>query len=163
MPGLLQTEAYARALTRSVPPPPSDEQVEQRVSARLERQRLLHRKQPAALSFIIEQSLLERHTGGEAVTRELLEHLMVCAELTNVELQVVPLRQPDHAGTDGPMRLLETPDNDWFAYSEGQQSGQLITDAKEISILQQRYAKMRSQALTPSDSMSLLKRLRGTS
>jgi uncharacterized protein DUF5753/helix-turn-helix protein len=161
VPGLLQTEAYARALTRSVPPPPSDEQVEQRVAARLDRQRLLHRKQPVALSFIIEQALLERHTGGDAVTRELLDHLVACAELSHVELQVMPRHQPDHAGTDGPMQLLETPENEWLAYCEGQQSGQLVADAKDISAMQQRYAKMRSQALTPAESVSLLKRLRG--
>ena len=114
-----------------------------------------------ALSFIIEQALLERHTGGERVTRELLDHLLVCTELTNVELQVMPLRQPDHAGTDGPMQLLETLENEWLAYCEGQQSGQLVADVKDISAMQQRYAKMRSQALTPAESVSLLKRLRG--
>lgn len=161
VPGLLQTEAYARALTRSVPPPPSDEQVEQRVAARLDRQRLLHRKQPAALSFIIEQAVLERHTGGSAVTEEQLEHLLLCAELHNVGLQIMPLHQPDHAGTDGPMRLAETSDHQWVAYSEGQKTGQLISGLKEVSVLQQRYAKMRSQALTPADSVSLLKRMRG--
>lgn len=59
------------------------------------------------------------------------------------------------------MRLAETPDNRWFAYSEGQQNGRLITHAKEISLLHQPYAKLRSQALPPEDSPSLLKRLPG--
>jgi hypothetical protein len=73
----------------------------------------------------------------------------------------MPLRQPVHAGLDGPTRLAETPDNQWFGYSEGQKNGRLITDRKEISVLHQRYAKMRSQALTPEDSVGLLKRMRG--
>ena len=50
------------------------------------------------------------------------------------------------------MQLLETPENQWFGYSEGQENGRLISDPKEISRLHQRYAKLRSQALTPEDS-----------
>ncbi|ADI05591.1 DNA-binding protein [Streptomyces bingchenggensis BCW-1] len=161
VPGLLQTEAYARAVTLSVPPPPDEEQVEQRVTARLARQQLLRRKPPIAFSFIIEEALLERHTGGVEVTKELIDHLLNCTDLWNVELQVIPLHQPRHAGLDGPMRLLETTDHQWLAYSEGQQFGQLISDRKDVSMLLQRYAKMRSQALTPEDSVSLMKRIRG--
>lgn len=59
------------------------------------------------------------------------------------------------------MRLLESQDNKWFGYAEGQRGGMLITEPKEVSIMLQRYAKLRSQALTSEDSRSLLKRLRG--
>ncbi|MGC4944854.1 helix-turn-helix domain-containing protein [Streptomyces sp. DT224] len=164
IPGLLQTEAYARAISLDVPPLPDPEELEQRIAARLARQELLsiHRKPPTAFSFIVEQSVLERHTGGDDVTRELLDHLIELIEGNwNVEFQIMPTRQPHHAGTDGPILLAETPEHRWFAYSEGQQNGRLISDPKEISILQQRYAKLRSQALTPEDSLSLLKRMRG--
>jgi transcriptional regulator with XRE-family HTH domain len=161
VPGLLQTEAYARAVILSVPPLVEEERVAQRVAARLERQQLLRRKQPIAFSFIIEQALLERHTGGTEATGELIDHLLACTELWNVELQLMPLRQPDHAGFDGPMQLLETPDNRWVGYSEGQKTGQLISEPKDVSVLHRRYAKMRSQALTPEDSVGLLKRMRG--
>ncbi|MFC8586819.1 Scr1 family TA system antitoxin-like transcriptional regulator [Streptomyces sp. NPDC057217] len=164
VPGLLQTEAYARAVSLDVPPLPDPEELEQRIAARLARQELLAvtRKPPTAFSFIVEQAVLERWTGGEGVTRELLDHLVGLIERNwNVEFQVMPTRRPTHAGLDGPMRLAETPENQWFAYSEGQQNGRLIADPKEISLLQQRYAKLRSQALTPEDSLSLLKRLRG--
>lgn len=164
VPGLLQTEAYARAVSLDVPPLPDPAQLEERIAARLARQELLAvtRKPPTAFSFIVEQAVLERWTGGEAVTREQFDRLLKLIERNwNVEFQVMPLRQPSHAGMDGPMRLAETPDNRWFAYSEGQQNGRLIADAKEISLLQQRYAKLRSQALPPEDSLGLLKRLRG--
>ncbi|WP_406422489.1 Scr1 family TA system antitoxin-like transcriptional regulator [Streptomyces sp. NBC_00842] len=164
VPGLLQTEAYARAVSLDVPPLPDPEELEDRIAARLARQELLAvtRKPPTAFSFIVEQAVLERWTGGEAVTRELYDHLAeLLASNWNVELQIMPTRRPSHAGMDGPMQLAETPDNRWFAYSEGQQNGRLIANAKEISLLQQRYAKLRSQALTPEDSLGLLKRLRG--
>src|SRR5581483_2814383 len=164
IPGLLQTEAYARAVSLSVPPLPDEIELEARVSARLARQQLLstQRQPPCAFSFIIEQAVLERHTGGEDVTRELLDRLLALGEnCWNVELQIMPLRQPSHPGLDGPLQLLETPDNRWFGYSEGQKNGRLITDPKEISVLHQRYGKLRTQALTPEDSRSLLQRMRG--
>lgn len=161
VPGLLQTEAYARAVMLNVPPPPTEEELEERIAARMERQKLLTRKPPIAFSFIIEEAVLLRDTGGEDVTRELLEHLIVSAELWNVELQIMPLRQPHHAGSDGPIQLLETPDNKWLGYSEGQKTGQLISDPKAVSVMQMRYAKMRSQSLSPADSADLLKRMRG--
>ncbi|WP_405476887.1 Scr1 family TA system antitoxin-like transcriptional regulator [Streptomyces sp. NBC_00009] len=161
VPGLLQTEAYARSVMLSVPPPPTREQVGERIAARLERQKLLTRTPPVAFSFIVEEAVLLRGTGGEDVTRELLEHLIVCGELWNVEVQIMPLRQPHHAGADGPMQLLETPDNRWLGYAEGQQTGQLISVPKDVSLMQMRYAKMRSQALSPADSADLLTRMRG--
>ncbi len=165
VPGLLQTEAYARAVSLSVPPLPEEAVLNERVAARLARQELLSvRRTPlCSFSFIIEEAVLERRTGGTEVTSELLDHLLDVDERHwNVEVQVMPLRRPTHAGLDGPIALLETPDNHWFAYSEGQKNGRLISDPKEISVLHQRYAKLRSQALTPEDSSSLLKRMRGS-
>ncbi|SFF44895.1 Helix-turn-helix domain-containing protein [Actinacidiphila alni] len=164
VPGLLQTEAYARAASEDVPPLVSEAAITERVTARLARQALLStdREPPCAFSFILEQAVLERHTGGEDVTRELLDHLLDRTALRwNVVLQIMPLRQPTHAGVDGPIALLETPANRWFAYSEGQENGRLIAEAKSISTLQQRYAKLRSQALTPDDTRDLLERMRG--
>jgi transcriptional regulator with XRE-family HTH domain len=161
VPGLLQTESYTRAVVLNVPPPPPEEEVEQRVAARMARQEILRRASPIALSFILEQAVLERRTGGADVTRELVDHLLEVSEWWHVELQLMPLHQPCHAGLDGSVSLLETPEHQWLGYSEGQKTGQLISGAKELSVLHQRYAKMRSQALTPEDSASLLKRMRG--
>lgn len=132
IPGLLQTEAYARAVTESVPPVKDEEQVAEQVAARMERQQLFDRRPPIAFSFIIEQALIERGTGGPDVMREQLDSLLERSS------QFMPLHQPDHAGFDGPLRLLESPDNKWFGYAEGQRGGMLITDPKEVSIMLQR-------------------------
>jgi hypothetical protein len=72
------------------------------------------------------------------VTRGLIERVLEVAELRNVEVQVMPQVRERHAGLDGPMRLLETPDNKWFGYCEGQESGQFISDPKVVSMLQMR-------------------------
>ncbi|MGW3631618.1 helix-turn-helix domain-containing protein [Streptomyces sp. NPDC005122] len=161
IPGLLQTEAYARTLFTNQLPPLDDAQIEAQWVARAERQRLLRERPNTAFGFILEEGVLLRRTGGVEVTRGLIDHVLEIAGLRNVEVQVMPQVQETHAGLDGPMQLLEAPDNRWFAYCEGQESGQLIVDPKVVSMLQMRYARMRSQALTLQDSLSLLQRMRG--
>ncbi|MFH8558544.1 Scr1 family TA system antitoxin-like transcriptional regulator [Streptomyces celluloflavus] len=161
IPGLLQTEAYARTLFENRIPLLTDEEVETQVAARLERQNLLTERQNTAYSFIVDEHILRRATGGADAARELIDYLLERMTLRNVEFQVMPMDRGVHAGVDGPMQLLETPDNRWLGYCEGQENGQFITDPKTISTLHMRYAKLRSQALTPEDSRSLLKRTRG--
>ncbi|MEU1478124.1 Scr1 family TA system antitoxin-like transcriptional regulator [Streptomyces sp. NPDC001668] len=161
IPGLLQPEAYARTLFTNQLPPLDDEQIEAQWVARAERQRLLRERPNTAFGFILEEHLFRRRTGGPAVTAELIDHVLKVAELRNVEIQIMPTQQENHAGLDGPMQLLETSETQWFAYCEGQRAGLLISDPKEVSVLQRRYARMRSQALTLTDSVSLLQRMRG--
>lgn len=161
IPGLLQTEAYARTLFTNKVPPVGDDQIDAQWQARAERQRLLRERPNTSFSFVLEEHLFLRRMGGVEATRELIDHVLEVAQQRNVEIQVMPLVREDHAGLDGPMHLLETPENQWFAYCEGQESGQFIPDPKVVSTLQKRYARMRSQALSFGDSVSLLQRMRG--
>ncbi|CAM5707480.1 XRE family transcriptional regulator OS=Streptomyces alboniger OX=132473 GN=CP975_29140 PE=4 SV=1 [Streptomyces alboniger] len=161
IPGLLQTEAYARTLFENRVPPLSDEQIEIQLAARQERQQLLRDRPNTAFSFILEEHMLLRRTGGADVTRDLIDHMLELNLMRNVEIQIMPLAREVHSGLNGPMRLLETPENNWYGYIEGQETGQLLSDPKTISVLQMRYAKLRSQALTPEDSVCLLRQMRG--
>ncbi|MEU4925648.1 helix-turn-helix transcriptional regulator [Streptomyces yokosukanensis] len=161
VPGLLQTERYARVLFTEQLPPLDDDQIEDNWAARAKRKQLLRDRPNTAFGFIVEEHAFQRRTGGVEVTRELIDHVLEISDLRNVEIQVMPTVRKSHAGLDGPMQLLETPKNKWFAYCEGQRGGLLVSDAKELSILNQRYARMRSQALTLDDSRSLLQRMRG--
>ncbi|MFE6183625.1 helix-turn-helix domain-containing protein [Streptomyces sp. NPDC056465] len=161
IPGLLQPEAYIRAIFDRRLPPLSGEQIEHQVIARLERQQLLTDRPNTAFSFIIEQALLERRMGGPGVTRQLLDHLLEQGRRRNIEIQVMPLCQYDHAGIDGLMYLAETPRHAWVGYSEGQQSSILITSPADVSAMLQRYGKLRSQALGREATVSLLEQMRG--
>ncbi|AJT67545.1 helix-turn-helix domain-containing protein [Streptomyces chattanoogensis] len=161
IPGLLQTEAYARALFTHQLPPLSAEQVEAQWAARAERQQLLRERPNTAFSFLLEEQLFLRRTGGVEVTRDLVDHILAVAEQPNVEIQIMPLVRETHAGLDGPMQLLETPEHQWYAYCEAQRGALLLTDLKEVSALQMRYARMRSQALSLDDSVGLLRQMRG--
>ncbi|WP_369204951.1 Scr1 family TA system antitoxin-like transcriptional regulator [Streptomyces sp. PU-14G] len=161
VPGLLQPEPYIRAVLERQLPPHTEEQIDRVVAARLERQRLLEDRPHTAFSFIIEQCLLERAVGGDTVTKSVIDHLLTVGQRTNVEVQVMPLRQEDHTGSNGQLYLAESEENQWFGYTEAHQSSNLITAAADVSVLLQRYSKLRSQALDCRATVSLLERLRG--
>jgi transcriptional regulator with XRE-family HTH domain len=161
VPGLLQPEEYARAVFARQLPPFTEEQIDQKVAARLERQALLAERPNTAFTFIIEQAVLERRVGGASVTRVVIDHLLSVGKRTNVEIQIMPLRQEDHCGVDGQLYLAETPGHQWFGYTEGHRSSSLITAPGEVSVLHQRYGKLRSQALDRRATVSLLERMRG--
>ncbi|MFJ8314222.1 MULTISPECIES: Scr1 family TA system antitoxin-like transcriptional regulator [unclassified Streptomyces] len=161
VPGLLQSEGYARVLFENDIPPLSDEQMEASLVARMERQRLLSERPNTSFSFILDEAVLQRRIGGVEVTRGLLDHILAATAPRNVDLQIMPLHCESHACLAGAVRLLVTPDGRRFAYSEGQQNGRLITGQKEVALLAQRYATLRSQALNPEESRGLLERMRG--
>ncbi|MEU3922749.1 helix-turn-helix transcriptional regulator [Streptomyces sp. NPDC029004] len=161
LPGLLQTESYAGAVFRSRVPAFCDEEVNAQVAARLERQEILHRKVPPTTSFVLAEAILKAHLGGDNVYEETLRHVRACAELPGFALQIMPLARQTHAALDGPFILLETPDHQHLAYTETQRGSQLISDPDEVSILAQRYAMLRTQALNPEETKGLLDRLLG--
>ncbi|MET8174295.1 helix-turn-helix domain-containing protein [Streptomyces clavifer] len=161
IPGLLQPEPYIQALFERHLPPLTQEQSERQVTARLARQRLLLDRPNTTFSFIFEQALLERRLGGTPVMGALLDHLLAVGRYRNVEIQVMPLVQEDHAGFEGEMYLAETADHRWVGYVEGHGSSTLISDAKAASHMLQRYGKMRSQALSHHATRSLLEQMRG--
>ncbi|MFE2045860.1 Scr1 family TA system antitoxin-like transcriptional regulator [Streptomyces sp. NPDC059477] len=161
VPGLLQSEAYARAVFEGTIPVATDDQLDKWMAGRLKRQRMLHERPTVPFSFIVEEHVFRRRFGDAEQMRDMLDHVLEHSATRNVTLQIMPLEGRLHACLDGPVRLLETPTGRRFGYSEGQQNGRLIADAKEVSLLQQRYDTLRSQALNPEDSRGLLERIRG--
>jgi transcriptional regulator with XRE-family HTH domain len=161
IPGLLQPEGYIRAIFERRLPPVTEEQLEREVAARLDRQQVIQQRPNTAFSFVIEQAVLERRLGGDEVTRASIDHLLCVGRLRNVEIQIMPLRQEDHCGIDGHMYLAETPEHQWAGYTEGQRSSSLLTAPKDVSVLLQRYGKLRSQARDCRATISLLEQMRG--
>ncbi|CAM5651719.1 XRE family transcriptional regulator OS=Streptomyces alboniger OX=132473 GN=CP975_29140 PE=4 SV=1 [Streptomyces alboniger] len=161
LPGQLQTEAYARAVFRSRVPVLDEDQIEQHVALRIERQEILHRKVPPTTSFVIWEAVLRDHLGGSEVYAEQLRRLRQYAELPGLALQILPFGRDTHAALDGPFVLLETPDHQRLAYTETQRGSQLIADPDEVAILTQRCAMLRTQALNAEDTKGLLDRMLG--
>ncbi|MFF1465016.1 helix-turn-helix domain-containing protein [Streptomyces sp. NPDC058330] len=163
VPGLLQTEEYARFLFSCLYPPLEEEQREEWVTARLDRQDLLDRRPRPILHFLLEESILRSEIGDPGMRRDQIRHLRQCAELPFLGLQIMPMRIPKHAGLAGPMVLLETPDHDHLAYVEGQLTSVLHDDPDDVSVLQQKYGMLRSQALSVERSTHLLDEMLGES
>ncbi|MER5738535.1 MULTISPECIES: helix-turn-helix transcriptional regulator [unclassified Streptomyces] len=161
VPGLLQSEAYARAVFDNSIPLLTERQLDTQLAARLKRQKMLWERPTVPFSFIVEEHVFRRRLGGAEVQRSMLDLVLELSTTRNVTLQVVPLEAEFHGCLDGSVQLLETLDGRRLGYSEGQQNGRLISDPKEVRLLHQRYDTLRSQALHPKESRGLLERLRG--
>lgn len=161
IPGLLQTKAYAQAVFGNKVPVYSQEEIGTQTATRLQRQQILDRKKPPTTSIVIWEPVLMMRLTSDEDHREQLRHLYAMAQLPGVCLQVLPLDSRVHAGLNGPFTLLETPDHQHVAYTETQRGSQLISDRNEVSILAQKYAMLRAQALSPVETLRLLARLLG--
>ncbi|MEU8671264.1 helix-turn-helix transcriptional regulator [Streptomyces anulatus] len=162
--GLFQTEAYARALIGGGYPPLSEQRVEELVQLRMERKALFDREPLPMIEIVIEEAVLRRVIGSEDIMREQLLHLVECARRRNVTLLVLPLdagKYGEYDGGRGEMNLVETPEHEHLVYLEPQDESLLISDPAKVSTYAQRYAKIRSQALGPRESLDLIKRLAG--
>jgi transcriptional regulator with XRE-family HTH domain len=111
IPGLLQTEDYARCLMLAARLGLTPEDFAKRVRVRMDRQALLTQDDPVHLWCVLDEAVLLRRVGGCEVMRAQLEHLRDAAELPNVILQVLPLDAGAHAGMDGSFVLLHFPDD----------------------------------------------------
>ena len=161
IPGLLQTTEYARAVLSERIPAYDEDEIAAKLAGRIERQEILQRKNPPTMSFVIWEPVLHLGIGTPEARREQLRFLRECAELPGLSLQFLPMNASSHAGLNGPFTLLETPDHQHLAYTEGQRGSQWVSDLDEVSILARKYAMLRSQALSPQESRGLLNRLLG--
>ncbi|MFF6802903.1 Scr1 family TA system antitoxin-like transcriptional regulator [Streptomyces sp. NPDC012616] len=159
--GLLQTEEYMRALLSMRRPLLDEETIELRVAARLARQEIFNRWPAPLLSFVMEEPLLQRPLGGKAVLRGQLEHLLLIGDKRNVELQVMPLDREDNAGVDGPFTVINRKAGEQFVYAEVQGRSSLLTKSNETSLAAARYGIIRSQALSPRESLDHIAKLLG--
>ncbi|WP_097914115.1 helix-turn-helix domain-containing protein [Streptomyces sp. b84] len=161
VPGLLQTADYARAGFRMERPLLDDEAVEQGVSARLARHEVYDRRPAPLLSFILDEGVLRRPIGGKAVLRAQLEQIIRIGEKRNVEIQVMPFDREDHAALGGPFTLIDTVQGQRIAYAEVQGESRLYTARTMVRDLEARYGIIRSQALTPRESLEFIRKLLG--
>ncbi|MCU8590519.1 MULTISPECIES: helix-turn-helix domain-containing protein [Streptomyces] len=154
--GLLQTEEYMRAVLAMRRPPLDEETIEQRVAARLARQDIFDRRPAPMLGFVLDESILRRPYGGGVVLRGQLEHLLLIGQKRNVEIQVMPVDRDDNAGVNGPFTVVSRRDGRKFAYAEAQGIGSLQTDPEQVTLAAARYGIIRSQALSPRESLELI-------
>ncbi|MCX4477694.1 helix-turn-helix domain-containing protein [Streptomyces cellulosae] len=159
VPGLLQTEEYARTMFTVWRPRRREDEIEQMVAARMARHKIYERKPAPTLSFVIEESVLERPFGGADVLRGQLEHMLLVAENPHVEIQVMPTRVADHAGADGPFTMMTPEGGEQVAYVESQGNGRVIAKRESVRGFAVRYGILRAQALSPAESVRHIEKL----
>ncbi|MEU6005675.1 DUF5753 domain-containing protein [Streptomyces sp. NPDC047453] len=161
VPGLLQTDEYARAVFTMRRPLLAEEIIEQRVAARLARQEIFCRTPMPIISFVIEESVLHRPLGGSTVMRGQLEQLLLQGDKRNVEIQVMPTVREEHAGLAGPFTLIEARDGRRIAYVEAYKDSRLYTERESVRELEEQYGPLRAAALSPRESLALVEKLLG--
>lgn len=161
VPGLLQTEEYARAVFAVRRPLLDEDRIEQGLSARLARQEIFARKPAPLVSFVLEECVLQRPLGGREVLRGQLEQVLLIGHKRNVEIQVMPVSREDHGALGGPFTLIDTPEGRRIAYAEVQGDSRLYSGQPKVRELEARYGILRAQALTPSESLAYVEKLLG--
>ncbi|WP_432011501.1 helix-turn-helix domain-containing protein [Streptomyces cucumeris] len=160
--GLLQTEDYARAVFGERRPAFTEEEIERRVAGRMARQGLIDpTKAEPLFNFVQCEATLRRPIGGRMVMRKQLERLLEVGQLRNVDLQVLPLGRQHNSGLGGSFRLRKLRDGTTVAHAEVQLFSRVTVDVKEIQTLEMRYGIIRAQALTPCESLDLIKKVLG--
>ncbi|GLP67577.1 transcriptional regulator [Streptomyces sp. TUS-ST3] len=156
VPGLLQTEDYARAVFAKRRPLLDEETIEKRVADRLSRQQVFERWPSPMVSYVLEEIVLDRPIGGRGVHTDQLRHLLRVGGMRNVEIQVMPSGLEEHPNMDGAFNLLTPKGHGQVAHTEVQGYPRLITDSEEVRKITDRYGIMRAMALSPSESRKLI-------
>ncbi|GAA0352385.1 helix-turn-helix transcriptional regulator [Streptomyces blastmyceticus] len=158
IPGLLQTEEYARTLMRCGVPPVRDEEIENGVALRMNRQKRLD--EPTALfNFVIFEPALRTMLGGAETMKGQLRHLLDVDEQRNVFIQILPTGQGYFPGMTGAFTLLESAEGEQLVYTENYSTSQLDCDGKRASSMTKRFAMLRMQALSEEESRKFISEL----
>ncbi|GIJ22090.1 hypothetical protein Vlu01_27140 [Micromonospora lutea] len=156
VPGLLQTEAYARATLAGETL--TNDDVGRLVEARLQRQAILRRENPPMLVVVLDELVLRRSAYGDrALMREQCEHLAACGAQPTTAIHVVPASVGMYPGLGGPFTLAELDDGSVLGHVDSQAESQIIDQAAEIATLGRRWERIRGEALSRTQSLDLIR------
>jgi DNA-binding XRE family transcriptional regulator len=162
VPGLLQTEAYTRALLSAGRLRRTKKQLEGQIAARGIRQaRLIDKEAPLTLTAIIDESAFRKPMGSQEIMRDQLKHLIEAAELETVTIQVVPDELGGYPGMDGAFTVLEfqDPDDPSLLYVEYPTGAIHVEKTEEVMDAKLLFGKLRSLGLSPAESVDFIRRV----
>ncbi|MFC9064004.1 helix-turn-helix domain-containing protein [Streptomyces harbinensis] len=161
VPGLIQTEQYARAVIAGTLPLASPVEVDQRVQARMDRQAVLTKESPLRLRAVIDEAVLHRAVGGQDVMRAQMRHLLQVMDLPNVSVQAIPFSAGAHPGMPGSFVLMAFADAEEpeIVYLDSM-AGDLFLEAPvEMRRYNTIFHDVMSQALSPTATAELITKL----
>ncbi|GAA0987396.1 helix-turn-helix transcriptional regulator [Nocardiopsis tropica] len=158
VPGLFQTESYARAVIQALRPSYDSESVERRVAARMARQRVLEREKPLHLDFVLNEAAIRRNVGGREVMIEQLQTLHQVAGTSTATLRLLPFHTGTHAGMEGAFTVFSFPKELYpdVVYIEGMMGDLYLESSESVSRYRDAFESLRQSALPPSDTMEYI-------
>ncbi|KPI24447.1 helix-turn-helix domain protein [Actinobacteria bacterium OK074] len=159
IPGLLQTPAYARAVSRAYQPTAAEEAIEDVVSRRMERTRILNGPTKPLLWAVLDEAALRRVTGSRAVMAEALEHIAEMIRSNQAIVQVLPYDAGAHPAMQGCIKLMDFSNEPPMVYLEGVYTGRLDDDPATVARYKLLYEFLQAAALDPQKSLALIEKL----
>lgn len=158
VPGLLQTEYYARAVHEVGRLKLSEPELQRWIDVRLKRQERLNDGGGLMLHAVVAEEALHRIVGSRAVMAEQLRHLAAVSKRPSVNLQVLPFEAGAHAGAVGPITVLRFEDasHSDVAFSDTPLGGHVIDDLRDVAELSRLFGTLQAQALSAKESKRLL-------
>ncbi|USY21693.1 helix-turn-helix transcriptional regulator [Nocardiopsis exhalans] len=158
IPGLFQTEEYARTVLEASWPPADPKTVSSLLSARMSRKKLLDRDPLPLLCVLMSEGVLRRLVGSTRIMIDQLAQLVELGSRSYIRLQVLPFASGAHAAMDGSFKVLDMSDGEKLAYAEIPGSGQVISDACQVEQCAQRFGALQALALSPNQSVDFISR-----
>ncbi len=156
VPGLLQTDLYARALF-STRIGATEDEIDELVAARLKRQEVLTKSSPPTLWVILDEWVLRRPVGGRHVMLEQVTRLIEAAQQPNVVFEVIPAEAGAHDGLScGGFAIADFKGAPSIAYQESAVQGQIVQDAEHVARLVAKWTTLGTEALPRKASITLL-------
>lgn len=160
VPGLLQTEVYARTLLRTRVGDTHAE-IEEMVALRMDRQAVLDRDRPPTLRVVLDEAVLRRPVGGSTIMHDQLMRLCEMAQRPNIVLQVVPAATGAYEGLRGPFVIASFAGEPDVAWQDAAVFGQFVDGGDGIGNVIAAWDTIKSEALPRGASLDLVKEVAG--
>lgn len=161
VPGLLQTDDYARASIKAGNSLARADYVRAKVRERADRQRLLDTEDPPMFRAVIDETVLRRRLGDDEIMRGQLDHLVEVSYRDALEVLVVPADTLDHPGLDSGFILLRVEETGVLLYQETRAGGGIVPEREKVDRHVSLMAELRGVALPPRESRRLIEKVRG--
>ncbi|WP_405448003.1 Scr1 family TA system antitoxin-like transcriptional regulator [Streptomyces erythrochromogenes] len=156
IPGLLQTEPYARAVFRAYQPTATEGAIDELVANRMARAALLEDPTTPLLWTVLDEAVLRREVGSRQVMADALRHLAALTRSHRIILQVIPFSAGAHPVLGGPLRLMAFDDAPPLVYVEGLETGLLLDDPATVNQRTLTYDLLTASSLPPRESLALI-------
>lgn len=161
VPGLLQTEDYARSVIRAGQPRILADELERKVASRIERQAIFARAAGRPMYWVvIHEGVLRHVVGSPEIMQTQLDRLIEAADSPDVLIQVLPYSANDHPGTDGPILVFDFAGAPSSGYTECNGGGMIVEQPEQVAGLVTRINLIRAAALSPRESRKYIVRIR---